>query len=266
MNRSFLFTGIVFLCVSAASARADYVFNFNSLAAFTGTTGNNSSAIAAYMDSIFGCANCVTVTGAVTDRTYNGENHVVGPNGHSITLGNTDGATSNSDNSNPTTNDTFLSNLTDKSRSVSSEIVIKLTGIVLNGPISFDYEIFPDATCQSKTNCSAGLPDFTFAVNGGTKVFTTYGAFPADKTDGTSTHSPNSGSTHTENSAQYIGTYSGTLTNVTELDFIDWPAAIAIDNLVLSHAPEPRGVGFVMGGLLLAVMAVTKRRQARAKA
>lgn len=260
-----LLAGIVILVGSASSARADYNFNFNSLAAYSGST-DNTTAIAQYMDGILGgqCAislNCVTVIGAVTNRTYNGEGHVVGPNGVSRTLGDTDGATSNSGTATATSNDTFLSTIVDgTSRQVSTEIKIIFShGIVLNGPISFDYEIFPDAACPDSSHCSS-KPDFKFAVNGGSPIFTTLGVFPsAAGTDGSSTHSPLSGN-GTEQSAQFIGTYSGTLTNVTELDFIDWPAAIGIDNLRVSTTPEPRGIALLLGSLIVGMFASRKLR------
>lgn len=266
-----LLAGIALLVGSASSARADFNFNFNSLAAYSGSS-DNTLAIAQYMDGVLGgqCAislNCVTVVGAVTDRTYNGENHVVGPSGVSRTLGNTDGATSNSGSATATTNDTFLSTIVDStSRQVSTEIKIIFShGIVLNGPISFDYEIFPDAACASSGSCSS-KPDFKFAVNGGSPLWTTLGVFPSSGgSDGSSTHSPDSGG-GTEQSAQYIGTYSGTLSGVTELDFIDWPAAIAIDNLKVATTPEPRGVALMLGGLIMAMFASRKLRRAFGKA
>lgn len=259
-------------CASAISARAaDLLFDFNTL-----TSGSNASAIAIYMDNVLGgaCAinhNCVTVTGAVADRTYNGENHVVGPNGVSRTLGNTDGATDNSSATTATTNDTFISNITDQSSQISSEMIIQFShGIVLNGEASFDYEIFPDNTCATRYTCGNPLnpPDFTFAENGntGSPIFTTYGVFPSTTgSDGSSIHSPLSGS-GTEQSAQYIGHWSGTFTNVTELDFIDWPAAIGVDNIYIGSAvPEPRGEAMLLGGLLLAIFAGKKLRRAFAK-
>ena len=253
---------------SAGSARADYMFNFNSLAAFTGSSGNNDTAIADYMDGVLGgsCAthlNCVTVTGAVTNQSYNGENHVVGPNGVSLTLGDSNGATSNSSKT-PGAADTFISTIEDgTSRQISTEITITFSqGIVLNGPISFDYEIFPDNGCQSKSNCPT-TPDFKFAVNGGTPTLLADGVFPsATGTDGSSTKSP----LGTELSSQYIGVYSRTLTNVTELQFIDWPAAIGVDNLdVSTSTPEPRGVALLLGGLMLALFAGNKLRNTLAK-
>ncbi len=248
-----IFAGTFLLLGSAVSARADYVFNFNSLAA---SSGDNSTAVATYMDGVLGCANCVTVTGAATDRTYNGEGFVVGPGGVSRTLGNTDGATDNSSAATATTNDTFLANTTDGSSQISQQITIKFThGFVINGPVSFDYEVFPDIS---------GAPDFKFATNGnvGSPLFTTLGVTPGT-TNGSSTHSPNHPST-SETAKQFIGTWSGTLTNVTELDFIDWPATIGVDNLKIV-TPEPRGVTFLLGAFVIAALAGIKVRHAFAK-
>jgi|SRR5579863_9562995 len=267
-----LLIGVVLLCGSAVSARAaDLLFDFNSL-----TSGSNASAIAIYMDNVLGgaCAinhNCVTVTGAVADRTYNGENHVVGPSGNSLTLGNTDGALDNAGTGATTTStrtDTFISNITDGSSQISSQMIITFShGVVLNGSAGFDYEIFPDNTCATKYTCGNPLnpPDFTFAENGktGNPIFTTFGVFPGSG-DGSETHSPHSGTGSTEGAAQYIGHWSGTFTNVTALDFIDWPAAIGVDNIYVGP-PEPRGEAMFLGGLLLAVFAGKKLRRAFAK-
>jgi len=245
------------------SARADIVFNFNSLAAGSGNSANET-AIETYMDGLLGCANCVTVTGAATDTTYNGDGHVVGPNGVSLTLGTSNGATSNSSTTPSGTYDTFLSNVTNSASTVSSEIVITFSqAVTLKG---FDYEIFPDASCQSPSDCWNGTPDFTFDVNGSTQIFNTNAVFPSSSgSDGTSIHSPDSGTCSeswcTEQSAQYIGTWSGDLTNVTQLDFIDWPAAIGVDNIdIASPVPEPQNGALLLFGLVVAGLAGKKLR------
>jgi hypothetical protein len=268
-QRIALCAGMLVFLGSAVSARADYNFNFNSLAAFTGTSGDNSLAIAQYMDGVLGglCAtnlNCVTVTGAVTDRTYTGETHVVGPGGVSRTLGNTDGATDNSSAATATTNDTFISNLTDASRSVSSQMIITFShGVVLNGQLNFDYQIFPDNTCADSTHCPSA-PDFKFGVNGGATT-TVSAVFPNNPgTNGNSTDSPFSPGASKEKAAQFIGHWSTSLVNVTELDFIDWPAAIGVDNINVT-TPEPRGYALLLGGLMLALFVGTKLRQNLAK-
>jgi hypothetical protein len=260
-GKNALLAGLIVLCGAAMSARADIVFNFNSLA-----PGATDTQIAAYMDGLLSCANCVTVTGASVDTTYSGDSHVVGNNGKSLTLGTSDGATNNSTLTPSTTYDSFLSNVTNSAQTISSEIIITFSQAV--NVTGFDYEIFPDMTCSSPSNCNSGTPDFTFATNGnvGSPIFTTNAVFPSTSgTDGSSIHSPNScpvwWSCNTEQSAQYIGTWSGNLTGVTQLDFIDWPAAIGVDNIKLSTStvPEPRFGAILLGGLLLAGLAGRKR-------
>jgi hypothetical protein len=260
--KSFLCMGAALALSFAASAHASsVVFTFNTLSP---SAGDNSAAVATYMDGLLGCANCVTVTGAATDQTYNGDGHVVGPgNGStSLTLGTTDGATVS--NSNSILNagyDTFLSNTANKNgtNQISQQIIMTFApGWALNGNISFDYEIFPDAS-----GTTLNPPDLTFnAWNGGsllqTKTF--LGVVPGTGPIG-STHSPVSAN---ETSPQLIGTYStGPLTNVTELDFIDWPATIGIDNLAVT-TPEPRFYGILLAGLLgLAGIAYHRGRAAQ---
>lgn len=257
-GKNALLAGLVVLWGTAMSARADIVFNFNSL-----SPGATDAQIAAYMDGLLGCSNCVSVSGASVDTTYNGDGHVVGNNGNSLTLGTSDGATNNSTLTPSTTYDSFLSNVTNSAQTVSSEIIISFTQAV--NVTGFDYQIFPDATCPNSGSCPS-LPDFTFDINGSTQIFNQNAVFPsASGSDGSSIHSPNSCPVwwycNTEQSAQYIGTWSGNLTGVTQLDFIDWPAAIGVDNIKLSTStvPEPRFGAILLGGLLLAGLAGRKR-------
>jgi hypothetical protein len=195
------------------------------------------------------------------DQTYNGDGHVVGPgNGSvSLTLGNTDGATAS--NSNSVLNgskDNFLSNTDDGRNPLSQGIQIKfINGFTLSGNISFDFQIFPDAS-----GTALNPPDFTFqAWSGGLNLanVTNDGVVPGTAPIG-STVSPNSLLTHsTETSPQLIGNWqAGNFSNVTELDFIDWPATIGIDNLKVSSVPEPAAV--LLLGTLLAGVFFLKRK------
>lgn len=244
------------------SAHADVIFNFNSLASgapSSGGVGPNGS-IQNYMNNILGC-NCVTVTGGVADKTYNGEGYAVGPNNGStsLTLGNTDGATSS--NSNSTLNstlDTFIATTNDSSQKISDQITMKFSGYVVSGTVSFDYEIFPDGSSNQP-------PDFQFVAKNGNAVvssWTVYGVSPGTAPIG-SVHSPNhqgTGNSNKETSQQLIGHWSGTLNNVTELDFIDWPPTIGIDNLTISKVPEPASI-LLLGTGLAGLFRLMKKRQ-----
>jgi len=282
-----LLVGTVLLLASAVSARADYFFNFNSL---TPSTVDQSAAIATYMNNTIGgaCAvnqNCVTVSaGGAVAQKYNGDGHVTGPGtgGTSLTLGNTDGATAS--NSNSTLNgtyDSYLSNVAADSNGnnpsqLSQQIVITFShGISLTGTFSFDYEVFPDGTCAQLTVAACGAvqsnghnlnqPDLDFVANGTTPVNTIFWGVTPGTTNGTATHSPLSGSGSAELAPQLIGTATFSLNGATSLSFIDWPAAIGVDNLKLVTTPEPTGGVFLLGGLALAALAGAKLRSALVK-
>ena len=231
------------------------MFNFNSLAAGATPTQINN-----YMNGVLGCGGCVTVTGAAADRTYNGEGFVVGPGtgSTSLTLGNSNGATSNSSTL-PGATDTFLANTNDKSVQLASQITITFNGgYSLSGIVSFDFEIFPDGTTSQP-------PDFTFnAWDGGTLLttFSQLGVVPsAGGVNGSSTHSPNHMGSHVETNAQWIGTYtSGQLNHMTKIELIDWPATIGVDNLqITNNVPEPTSI-VLLGSSLLVSLTLLRRK------
>ncbi len=283
-----LFAGIVLLMGSAVSGRAAYVFNFNSLPVTPNNGTDSSSAIATYMDGVLGCANCVTVSaGVAVDQKYNGDGNVTGPGtgSTSLTLGNTDGATAS--NSNSTLNGSYDSYISNTSADVngnnpdqlSQGITISFSaGHALTGTFSFDYEIFPDGSCPvlNAANCGGSMvnghypnqPDLDFVAMAGstTLVNTTfYGVTPGNG-NGTATHAPTTGGGVAELAPQLIGTWSGTLNGASQLQFLDWPATIGVDNMVLTTStPEPRGEAFLLGALLLAAMAGIGLRRASAK-
>ena len=272
-----LCAGIIALLGSAVSARADYVFNFNSPSLHL-SNSDQSAAIATYMEGIIGCSNCVTVSaGVAVAQQYNADGNVVGPNGVALDLGNTDGATNNSGPVGSYGSDYYISNMATNANGsgdnqLSQGIVITFThGFSLTGTFSFDYEIFPDITCQvlNSSNCGAlqsnghylNQPDLDFTANGSTPVSTTFWGVTPGTTNGTSVKSADSSN---ELAPQLIGTWSGTLTGATSLSFMDWPAAIGVDNLKLA-TPEPRGYALLLGGLMLAFFVGTKLRQSSAK-
>jgi hypothetical protein len=209
---------------SPSWAVVTFTFDFNSLA-----NGASSTAIRNYMRTVSG-DNALTVTGAIASRTYNGDGHVVGP-----TLG----------------PDTFIIN----NGPGSNQFLINFGGFFFISSISFDWEIFPDASCQAHSACAGhgqsdpNWPDFDLYVNGGAvPVFHRLAPVPASA----------------NTSPQAIGN-SGVIDLVDghSLLFVDWPAEIGIDNLVITgcfstserqsclkrDAPEP-------SSLLLALLAL----------
>lgn len=269
----------MFLSAGVSAYAGSVTFDFNSL-----SSGASSATIQTYMDGVLGCTACVTVTGAVADKTYNGEGYVVGPGGKSLTLGTSNGATSNSSQTPSSSYDTFIANTNDSSSQISNEITLKFSGFTINGTVSFDYEIFPDGSCTSLNSANCGgsptggiypnQPDFEFeagtnstgsdpAVNSFATNGTQYGVTPsATGSDGISTKGPNG----TISAPQYIGAWTGTLTNINELDFIDRPATIGIDNLTISYngntpfssTPEPASIALL--GTLVVLLTKKLRR------
>jgi hypothetical protein len=215
-------------------------FDFNSL-----SDGANNTSVQTYMRNALAAAGAgtVNVSGTVASNDYTGDNHVVGPvSGHtvtSLTLGTSDGATPHLP-----TRDTFITN-------ISGTTTFTMTFSQTIYSVGFDYEIFPDGTCPNgNNNCGSNWPDFKFNV-GATQIFDTLGVMPSS-----SQHSPDSGWNKTENAPQYLGV-SGTMNfanGVTQLSFIDWPATIGIDNLVVGFAPptpapEPATLGLFAFGV-----------------
>jgi len=283
---------LLLLCLGAVSVKADstsVTFSFNSLSA-----NETAGQIATYMDGVLaaaGCTGCtVTVTGAVADQTWNADGNVVGPSAQSLTLGNSNGATSNSSNT-PGATDTFIANTSDSGTPIASQITMQFSGFTINGAASFDYQIFPDITCPvlNSSNCGgspngSGIypnqPDLSFEAGSSSTVSavtsfgtngTQYGVTPSASNaggDGTSTHSPLSGSLSIEKAPQYIGTWSTTsaLNGDTQLDFVDWPATIGVDNLTISWttpSPVPEPGSIILVGTALAGLALNRRRKTR---
>jgi hypothetical protein len=283
-SRILIFLGVV--GVASATSIGNATFNFNSLAENASTTS-----IQTYMNGVLsaaGCSGCtVTVTGAFADTMYNADGHVTGPGSagsggtaaKSLTLGTSgDGGTpiadataSNLTSSINSSYDTFLATTNDGATQTGSQITLKFSGFTVSGATSFAYEIFPDNTCPVLNSSSCGgnptggiypnQPDFKFDINGSTPVSTfgtngvQYGITPGTGTDGNTNNSPLSSA---ELAPQYIGTWSGSINTATEMDFVDWPATIGVDDLVVnwtktsSPVPEPGSVlllGTIAAGL-----------------
>jgi hypothetical protein len=205
------------LLLSPAAKATTITFNFNSLA-----NGANDSSVQSYMNGVLtGTGGTVTVTGAQASNSYTGDGHVVGPTVNGVVKSNTLA----------TLGGTFIDNV-----SSSSEIDMTFKNLKIYS-VSFDYEIFPDGTCPTGNNCGSNWPDFTFKA-GGNQIFETLAVMPGHP-GASYTHSPASGVSHTELAPQFLG-QSGTFlfpNGVSTLNFIDWPATIAIDNLVISKTP-----------------------------
>lgn len=264
-------TAILLAFGAGVPAHADtFTFSFDTLAAGKLSQGGGNTAtssIQGYMQSQLQSGQTVTVTGGVADKYYTGEGFVVGPGSDknhmtSLTLGNTNGATTVSSNSTVnSTYDTFIANTDDNSNQISSQIVMKFSGLTINGTVSFDYEIFPDGTGQT--------PDLIFAAGptGNTStIFTMLGVTPGSSPLNTDV----SDKSNNERNKQLIGHWSGSITNATELDFIDWPATIGIDNLVITTGdnsttppqltPEP-GSFVLLGTLVSGVFVLARKRR-----
>lgn len=273
--------------VSAYATSVDFTFDQQII---NGTTiaglasGATSAQIQAYMDAVLsasGCTGCsATVIGAIADQTYNGENNVTGPGtgSKSLTLGDSTGATASTTTSTLNSSyDTFIANTSDSSSQISQQITVQFAGITGLTVTSFAYEIFPDGTCPklASGNCGASgagtpsgyanQPDLDFEAGTNTNgtdalVQTYYGVTPGT-TNGNAVKSPGSSN---ELAPQLIGTWTGSLTGDTELDFVDWPATIGIDNLTISYTtgggggqepavPEPAAIALL--GTLVVLLA-----------
>lgn len=251
-----------------------------SVAALTPTTSTNTD-IGNYMTAVLQAAGCIGCTVTVTnpggahrvyvDDAYTGESHVVGPGGSPVTLATYENAQDNTGlgGTKNTTNDNFISNISDGSSSGGNAILLTFslpTGYSLGNGVSFDFEIFPDAGCQAKGSCptpatfefKAGENSLADVNDFGTNGVLT-AAFPgAGDPNGSSTKN---GST-TQTAAQWIGTYSSSspFASYNQLEFIDWPAAIGVDNLKLTFSKVPETSSVALLGTLALFMIPLVRR------
>ena len=262
---------------SAAPASAALVtFDFNSIP-LTGNGSHTSSTtldglnraadsylIQNYMNATLAAASIAstaTVTGALATLNYTADGYGYGP-----TLGTSDGATSYSDSTQPSlaTPDKFIMNDNFPIFGTKSDAIqIVLTNVAL-GTVSFDWEIFPDATCSSGSCAThpsdANFPDLDFWVDGVHE-----GATPTFSASMIPGHSP-----------QGIGTASFTLNlaaGTHTLRFEDWPPEIGIDNLRIdtcgsgcvrtNTVPEPSPLS--LAGIAIVLLALFELKASRGR-
>jgi hypothetical protein len=184
----------------------------------------------------------VTVKGAFATQTYSGEGHVSG-----LTLGTSDGGISHAGRDTFIMNDNF-----GDFGSATPQFTITFTGGYQDNSISFDYEIFPDATCAAGSACANSMqqnpnwPDLKILLGNSTTPFWTVKApIPSPGTD-----------------PQALGHVTLLLPYaVTSITFQDWPAEIAIDNLRFNDVPEPGSLPLL--GAACGALALFRLRTAR---
>lgn len=244
---------LLFIALGTANA-GTITFNFNPT-----TTQSVQSYLTAALNAQVSGATVTASTGnnkPIWGGTYTGDGHVVGQNckgtNCSTTLGSDEGKPLGG-------SDNFLIN----NHGTGDYFTLTFTGVQFN-EISFDLEIFPDASCTvlSRSKCggspTSGIypdqPDFMLLING-TQSGHWYGLTPGSGGDASS-YTKSQVST-AEVTPQLLLDGSNRITvdftpngNTTVLTFKDWPATIGIDNLTLTQTPEPAtclllGSGFV---------------------
>jgi hypothetical protein len=240
---------LLLLCamsIAPAALAEPVVFDFNSVL-LSGSFGNGLGAtggnapIQTYMNGALAGAGyagaSVTVAGALATSTYAGEGHIpnAGPSLPPRTLGTSNGGVLHG-----LSSDGFIIN---NHFGIGAASVDRFSLTFSNFKVyslSFDWEIFPDATCALGSACAsnpanANWPDIGLLVDG-VEVWSA----KATNTPGLDPQGLGVSPTIYLNGGQV-------------LTFRDWPAEIGIDNLRINTAPEPSPLALLALGVGLLV-------------
>jgi len=270
------------ICMTAGVAQADnsVTFGFDALTLSNGTSNctagvvnsncsANNATVQSYMTTTLngapGAGKSVVLTGAEGTNSWNGENHVI------LSTGTLAGSTGK----------TFVVNNNGRLNGPAASDPGSNDFMVFSGmqvtSVKFMLEIFPDANCASTGTCTE-VGDFELWA--GTSSLSNIHTWTSkDPTNGNTTCQASAGSsceTAYQLAPQWstdTGNATGVwaLSNVSTLDFIDWPPTIGIQNLIVTYTtpggqqgtPEPNSL--LLLGMGLSGLAALRYRQSKSR-